>query len=111
MGSELSAAAAAIHDAIKNLKKQAATKAELSLTVDRLNTLKEQCASQFSEITLQQQALNVHSQEGLAAVTRLVNSLKEDHLRYKEKMAGHVSLLQHQNQSNDWSSDVDVKLM
>merc|ERR1719160_1565136 len=138
---ELSTAAAAIHEAVKNLNdKQAATKAELSLTVERLNTLKEQCASEFSEMKLQAQALNVHSQEGLAAVTRLINSLKEDHLRYKEKVAGHVSLLQHQNQNceeachvleqerkrfvidnrmmtdrmngiNDWSADVDTKLM
>merc|ERR1719311_837111 len=63
---ELSTAAAAIHEAVKNLNdKQAATKAELSLTVERLNTLKEQCASEFSEMKLQAQALNVHSQEDL----------------------------------------------
>merc|ERR1719217_886724 len=138
---ELGEAATAIHEAVKNLNdKQAATKAELTLTIERLNTFKEQSNAQFSEMGLQAQALNVHSQEGLAAVTRLINSLKEDHLRYKEKVAGHVSLLQHQNQNceetchvleqerkrfvidnrmitdrmnnmNDWTEEVDVKLL
>jgi len=120
--------------------KQAATKAELTMTIERLNTFKEQSNAQFSEMGLQAQALNVHSQEGLAAVTRLINSLKEDQLRFKEKMAQHVSMLQHANTTNeetchvleqerkrfaidnkmltdrmngvnDWTEEVDVKLL
>jgi hypothetical protein len=99
---ELGEAATAIHEAVKNLNdKQAATKAELTMTIERLNTFKEQSNAQFSEMGLQAQALNVHSQEGLAAVTRLINSLKEDQLRFKEKMAQHVSMLQHANTTNE----------
>merc|ERR1719181_66184 len=76
------------------------TKSELNLTVDRLNELKEQCQLQFSENALKQQAAQVHSSEGLAAVTRLFNGLKDDHIRFKENMAGHVNMLQHENANN-----------
>jgi hypothetical protein len=138
---ELGEAATAIHAAVKTLnEKQSATKSELTFTIERLNTFKEQSNAQFAELGLQSQALTVHSQEGMAAVTRLINSLKEDQLRFKEKMAQHVSMLQHANTTNeetchvleqerkrfaidnkmigdrinlinDWSEEVDVKLL
>merc|ERR1719201_2932099 len=48
---ELGEAATAIHEAVKNLNdKQAATKAELTMTIERLNTFKEQSNAQFSEM-------------------------------------------------------------
>jgi len=98
---ELSEAAGQIHEAIKNLNnKQEMTRAELTMTVERLNELKEQAQLQFSENALKQQAAQVHASEGLAAVTRLFNGLKDDHIRFKENMAGHVNMLQHENANN-----------
>jgi hypothetical protein len=98
---ELSTAAGQIHEAIKNLNhKQEMTKAELSMTTERLNELKEQAQLQFSENALKQQAAQVHASEGLAAVTRLFNGLKDDHIRFKENMSGHVNMLQHENANN-----------
>jgi len=54
---------------------------------------------QLTEVATAMRAVQVDSQEGLAATTKMLHALRDDAVAFREKMAKYVSLLQHSSDS------------
>merc|ERR1719217_284620 len=54
---------------------------------------------QFVETTTATRAAQVDAQEGVSACTRMAHALRDDQVAFRDKMAKHVSLLQHASDS------------
>jgi len=75
------------------------TKQELTFVQSKLMELREWSQRQLTETATATRAVQVDSQEGLAAATKMLHALRDDAVNFREKMAKYVSLLQHSSDS------------
>jgi len=75
------------------------TKQELTFVQSKLIELREWTQRQLTETATATRAVQVDSQEGLAAASKMLHALRDDAVSFREKMAKHVSLLQHSTDS------------
>jgi hypothetical protein len=78
------------------------TKQELNFCQSRLTENKEWAHGKLTELTTATKSVQVDTQEGLAAATKMLNALRDDAVGFREKMAKYISLLQ---QSSDSQGD------
>jgi hypothetical protein len=75
------------------------TKQELTFVQSKLLELREWSQRQLTETATATRAVQVDSQEGLAATTKMLHALRDDAVNFREKMAKYISLLQHSSDS------------
>jgi len=79
--------------------KQDVTKQEMTFVQSKLLEQREWSQRQLTEVATAMRAVQVDSQEGLAATTKMLHALRDDAVAFREKMAKYVSLLQHSSDS------------
>lgn len=75
------------------------TKQELTFVQSEVIELREWCKRQLAETATATRAVQVDSQEGMAASTKMLHALRDDAVSFREKMAKYISLLQHSSDS------------
>jgi len=78
------------------------TKQELNFCQSRLTENREWAHGKLTELTTATKSVQVDTQEGLAAATKMLHALRDDAVAFRDKMAKYVSLLQ---QSSDTQGD------
>jgi chromosome segregation ATPase len=74
-------------------------KQELDFFQSRLLEQRDWAQRQFAETATATRAAQVDAQEGVAAATKMAHVLRDDQVTFRDKMAKHVSLLQHSSDS------------
>lgn len=74
-------------------------KQEINFFQSRLLEQRDWAQSQLAETATATRAAQVDSQEGVAACTRMAHALRDDQVSFRDKMAKHISLLQHASDS------------
>lgn len=75
------------------------TKQELTFVQSKIIELREWAQRQLTETATATRAVQVDSQEGLSAATKMLHALRDDAIHFREKMAKYVSMLQHTSDS------------
>lgn len=75
------------------------TKQELQFQQSKLLELRDWAQRQLTETATATRAVQVDSQEGLSASTKMLHALRDDAVGFRDKMAKYVSLLQHSSDS------------
>lgn len=82
-------------DTLKSVnEKQEITKQATDSALDRLNELSASTKNVQSTIQMQMQAVQIQAHEGTSANTRMLQDLREDQVRYRDKISKHISVLQ-----------------
>eukprot|EP00928_Gymnodinium_smaydae_P053558 TRINITY_DN37521_c0_g1_i1.p1 TRINITY_DN37521_c0_g1~~TRINITY_DN37521_c0_g1_i1.p1 ORF type:complete len:796 (-),score=246.56 TRINITY_DN37521_c0_g1_i1:73-2361(-) len=85
------------------------TKQEINFFQSRLVDQKEQFQRLLTETSSATRAVQVDSQEGLAACQRMLHALRDDAVGFREKMAKYISVLQHaSDQQGDAVSSLET---
>jgi hypothetical protein len=74
-------------------------KQEISFFQSRLLEQRDWAQRQFAETMTATRAAQVDAQEGVAAATKMAHALRDDQVAFRDKMAKHISLLQHASDS------------
>lgn len=80
-------------------KKHDVLKQEINFFQSRLLEIRDWAQKQLTETTTAMRAAQVDSQEAQAAASKMIHVLHEDAIGFRDKMAKHVSLLQHSSDS------------
>lgn len=76
------------------------TKQEIGFFQSRLLEQRDWAQRQLVEAATATRAAQVDSQEGVAAATKMLYAMRDDQVAFREKMAKHVSMLQHSADSH-----------
>lgn len=74
-------------------------KQEINFFQSRLLEQRDWAQRQLSETATATRAAQVDAQEGVAAATKMAHTLRDDQVSFRDKMAKHISLLQHSSDS------------
>lgn len=74
-------------------------KQEINFFQSRLMEQRDWAQRQLAETATATRAAQVDAQEGVAATTKMLHALRDDQIGFRDKMAKHVSLLQHASDS------------
>merc|ERR1740117_1272339 len=74
-------------------------KQEINFFQSRLLEQRDWAQRQLAETATATRAAQVDAQEGVAAATKMAHALRDDQVMFRDKMAKHVSLLQHASDS------------
>jgi hypothetical protein len=74
-------------------------KQEISFFQSRLLEQRDWAQRQLAETMTATRAAQVDAQEGVAAATKMAHALRDDQVGFRDKMAKHISLLQHASDS------------
>mmetsp|Transcript_41448 Transcript_41448/g.72794 ORF Transcript_41448/g.72794 Transcript_41448/m.72794 type:complete len:762 (-) Transcript_41448:77-2362(-) len=74
-------------------------KQEINFFQSRLMEQRDWAQRQLAETATATRAAQVDAQEGVAATTKMLHALRDDQVTFRDKMAKHVSLLQHASDS------------
>jgi len=76
------------------------TKQEINFFQSRLLEQRDWSQRQLAETATATRAAQVDAQEGLAAATKMLHALRDDQVGFRDKMAKHISILQHSTDSH-----------
>jgi len=79
--------------------RQDVIKQEINFFQSRLLEQRDWAQRQLSETATATRAAQVDAQEGVAAATKMAHALRDDQVGFRDKMAKHISLLQHASDS------------
>uniref|UniRef100_A0A7S2JDK7 MATH domain-containing protein n=1 Tax=Zooxanthella nutricula TaxID=1333877 RepID=A0A7S2JDK7_9DINO len=82
-------------------------KQEIGFLQEKVVEHREWAQRQLTETATATRAVQVDSQEGLAATTKMLNALRDDAVAFREKMGNYVGILQH---TSDKRGDAIVSL-
>jgi chromosome segregation ATPase len=74
-------------------------KQEINFFQSRLLEQRDWAQRQLAETATATRAAQVDAQEGVAAATKMAHALRDDQVAFRDKMAKHISLLQHASDS------------
>merc|ERR1719440_2663669 len=74
-------------------------KQEINFFQSRLLEQRDWAQCQIAETSTATRAAQVDAQEGVAAATKMAHALRDDQVSFRDKMAKHISLLQHASDS------------
>jgi len=74
-------------------------KQEINFFQSRLLEQRDWAQRQIAETATATRAAQVDAQEGVAAATKMAHALRDDQVSFRDKMAKHISLLQHASDS------------